>query len=47
MSSANLLTAVIFPDELVMVFLQVLCYKGAPRGFMGSAGAVHKRLREE
>jgi hypothetical protein len=32
MSSAKLLAAVLFSDELVMVFLQMLCYKGAPGG---------------
>lgn len=47
MSSAKLLTAVLFPDELVMVFLPMLCYKRVPEGFMGSAEAAYKRLREE
>jgi len=32
----NLLTAVLFPDELVMVFLLLLCYKGTPRVYMVS-----------
>jgi hypothetical protein len=47
MSSAKPLAAVLFPDERVVVFLQMLCYKGAPREFMGLAGAVHKQLGEE